>query len=163
MQRISPVQPYWEPIMKKIDNDIFFSWVEDEIAAGHSVHFRLRGNSMFPLLRNGKDVVVLEKCPAEALKPMDVVLFRYKGKHVLHRIICRDGDNLLIQGDGSIVAKEQCSVYDVVGKVVQVCRPHGKTVSVESWKWRVPSRLWRCTGFLRKWILRVAYRLSIIK
>lgn len=163
MQRTSHAQPYWELMMKKIDNDVFFSWVEDEIAAGHTVRFRLRGNSMFPLLRNGKDVVVLKKCPTGALKPMDVVLFRYRGKHVLHRIICRDGDNLLIQGDGSMVAKEQCTVHDVVGKVVQVCRPQGRTVSVESWKWRVPSHLWRYTGLLRKWILRVAYRLTIIR
>ena len=66
---------------------------------------------------------------------MDVVLFRYRGKHVLHRIICREGERLLIQGDGSIVAKEECTVDDVVGKVVQICRPSGKEIPVGSWQW----------------------------
>lgn len=92
--------------MKIVANDAFFAWVDAEIAAGKPVRFRLKGNSMFPLLRNGKDVVILEKCPTESLKPMDVVLFRYRGKHVLHRIIRREGERLLIQGDGSMVAEE---------------------------------------------------------
>ena len=127
----------------------------------YAVRFRLKGNSMFPLLRNGKDVVVLEKCPAESLQPMDVVLFRYRGKHVLHRIILRNGNDLLIQGDGSIVAKEQCTINDVVGKVTGICRPSGKILSVESWKWTLPSRLWRISNPLRVFMLKVAHRLIL--
>ena len=127
----------------------------------YAVILRLKGNSMFPLLRNGKDVVVLEKCPAESLQPMDVVLFRYRGKHVLHRIILRNGNDLLIQGDGSIVAKEQCTINDVVGKVTGICRPSGKILSVESWKWTLPSRLWRISNPLRVFMLKVAHKLII--
>ena len=127
----------------------------------YAVILRLKGNSMFPLLRNGKDVVVLEKCPAESLQPMDVVLFRYRGKHVLHRIILRNGNDLLIQGDGSIVAKEQCTINDVVGKVPGICRPSGKILSVESWKWTLPSRLWRISNPLRVFMLKVAHRLIL--
>jgi hypothetical protein len=127
----------------------------------YAVILRLKGTSMYPLLRNGKDVVVLGKCPAESLQPMDVVLFRYRGKHVLHRIIRREGERLLIQGDGSIVAKEECTVDDVVGKVVQICRPSGKEIPVGSWQWTIPGRVWRGLGFLRIWLLRVAYRLFL--
>ena len=32
----------------------------------YAVILRLKGNSMYPLLRNGKDVVVLGKCPANS-------------------------------------------------------------------------------------------------
>ena len=147
--------------MKTVANDVFFAWVEAELAEGRPVRFRLKGNSMFPLLRNGKDEITLEKCPNESLKPMDVVLFRYRGKHVLHRIIRREGERLLIQGDGSIVAKEECTVDDVIGKVVQICRPSGKEIPVGSWQWTIPSRVWRGLGFLRIWLLRVAYRLFL--
>ena len=45
--------------MKQIPNDQFFSWIETEIATGHSVQFRLKGYSMFPLLRNKQDKVIL--------------------------------------------------------------------------------------------------------
>ena len=147
--------------MKKVPNNTFFALVEEEIAQGKPVRFRLKGNSMFPLLRNMKDSVILEKCSTHDLKPMDVVLFRYRGTHVLHRIIQRRGDDLLIQGDGSIVAMEQCMVNDVVGKVTGICRPSGKIVSVESWKWTIPSRLWRVSNFMRKFLLRVAYKLFL--
>ena len=139
----------------------FFAWVEEEIAQGKPVRFRLKGNSMFPLLRNMKDSVILEKCPVDDLKPMDVVLFRYRGAHVMHRILKRKGDDLLIQGDGSILAMEQCTVKDVVGRVTGVCRSSGKVLSVNNWKWTLPSRLWRCSNILRKILLRVAYRLVL--
>ena len=147
--------------MKQIPNDLFFAWIESEIAEGRSVKFRLKGNSMFPLLRNGKDEVILEKCFPENLKPMDVILFRYRGAHVLHRIIKRKGNDLLIQGDGSIVAMEHCTINDVVGKVTSICRSSGKTILIDSWKWKLYSHLWRRMGCSRKWILKVAYKLFL--
>ena len=45
--------------MKRIANECFFAWVESEIKSGRSVKFRVKGNSMMPLLRNGKDEVVV--------------------------------------------------------------------------------------------------------
>lgn len=147
--------------MKKVPNNTFFALIEEEIAEGKAVRFRLKGNSMFPLLRNGKDSVILKKCLPDELKPMDVVLFRYRGSYVLHRIIQRTGDDLLMQGDGSIVSMEQCTVNDVVGKVIGICRPSGKIVSIESWKWILPSRLWRISNYMRKLLLRVAYKVVL--
>ena len=40
--------------MRKIPNELFFSRVEAEIAGGRPVRFRLKGWSMFPLLRDRK-------------------------------------------------------------------------------------------------------------
>lgn len=64
--------------MKCIPNDVFFAWVESEIAEGHSVRFRLKGQSMFPLLRNERDEVVLYPCHENELRPMDVVFSAIK-------------------------------------------------------------------------------------
>ena len=146
-------------IKQQIPNDLFFAWIEAEIAEGHSVRFRLKGQSMFPLLRNERDEVVLYPCTPEELCPMDVVLFRYREKHVLHRILRREGDILFLQGDGSYVAKESCTVFDVVGKVHEIVRPSGKMVSVTDWRWRMYSRVWRGLGVLRTPCLRVLHRL----
>lgn len=60
--------------MRKIPNELFFSRVEAEIAGGHPVKFRLKGWSMFPLLCDGRDEVVLYPCTEDELRPMDVVL-----------------------------------------------------------------------------------------
>lgn len=143
--------------MKPIPNELFFAWVEDEIAHGRPVQFRLKGVSMFPLLRNNRDEVILHPCREEELKPMDVVLFRYRGKHLLHRIIRRDGNRMLIQGDGSYVAKEVCLTNDVIGRVHAVVRPKGKMVSVDAWQWRLPSYLWQKVGILRRPLLRLLH------
>ena len=151
------VKPYLA--MKQIPNDQFFVWVETELAAGHTVQFRLKGVSMFPLIRNEKDEVVLRPCSAEELCPMDVVLFKYRGKHLLHRIIRREGNCLLIQGDGSYVAQEQCTTDAVVGKMQAIVRPSGKVLSVESWQWRFPSWVWRHMGVFRNPLLRILHRI----
>ena len=50
------------------------------------------GFSMKPLIREGKDVLIIEKCDVSTLKKYDVVLFRRKnvkgrGEYVLHRIL----------------------------------------------------------------------------
>lgn len=153
-----PVKP--SLAMKQIPNDLFFAWVETEIAAGRSAQFRLKGVSMYPLIRGGKDEVVLRPCSAEELRPMDVVLFRYKGQHLLHRIIRREGDRLLIQGDGSYVAQERCSTDAVIGKLQAVIRPSGRVVSVESWQWRFPSWFWRHMGVFRNPLLRILKRMG---
>lgn len=145
--------------MKQISNDQFFAWVEQEIAQGHPVRFRLKGQSMFPLLRSGKDEVVLHPCTESELRPMDVVLFRYRAIHVLHRILRREGNRLLIRGDGAYVATEQCTTADVVGVVRQIVRPSGRSISVDSWRWRLPSRLWCSLGIFRTPFLRLLHRL----
>jgi len=145
--------------MKQIPNDVFFAWVEAEIAEGRSVRFRLKGQSMFPLLRNERDEVVLYPCGEEELYPMDVVLFRYQGRHVLHRILRREGNLLYLRGDGSYVAKEKCTTAEVVGKVLEVIRPSGKMIPVDAWQWRIASRLWCGLGIFRNLCLRVLHKL----
>ncbi len=141
--------------MKQIPNHLFFRWVEDEIANGHPVQFRLKGNSMYPFLRSDKDEVVLHPCSSDELNKMDVVLFRYKGNYLLHRIIRRHGNKLLIQGDGSYVAREECITEDVVGKVHTVIRPSGRILHVTDWKWRLTSFIWQNIGILRIWLLKI--------
>ena len=140
---------------EKWPNDQFFALVEKELDEGKTVKIRLKGNSMFPLLRSGRDSVILQKFAADSLKPMDVVLFKYCGNYILHRIIKREGMRLLLQGDGVISAIEQCTVDDVVGKVVKVCRSSGKTISVDSKRWILLSRLWRSSELIRVLLLKV--------
>ena len=146
-------------MMKQIPNEVFFAWVESEIAERNSVRFRMKGQSMFPLLRNGVDEVVLYPCTEKELQPMDVVLFRYQGRHVLHRILRRDGEWLYLQGDGSYVAKEKCTIDDVVGKVQKIIRPSGTVIGVDDWQWRLLSRLWCGLGLFRNPCLRLLHKL----
>jgi len=144
--------------MKQLSNRLFFEWVEQEIAKGNTVQFLLKGNSMLPLLRSGKDRVVLVPCKENELKRMDVVLFRYQGNHVLHRIIDRKGSKLVLQGDGSYIAKEQCTTSDVIGRMDSIIRPSGKILSVTDFKWRMASFVWVHLGVFRRPLLTIIHQ-----
>jgi len=61
--------------------------IEESIKAGTTVQLTVRGNSMSPLLIDGMDVVWLRPFIPAELKPGVIILFRYKERFVLHRII----------------------------------------------------------------------------
>ena len=49
--------------------------------------YKTRGISMLPLLRQDRDLVVIEKKNNEPLKRFDVALYKRGEKYVLHRVI----------------------------------------------------------------------------
>ena len=107
--------------MKTLPNDIFFAQIESEIAAGKSVIFKVKGNSMYPLLRDNKDEVTLSPLNREPAI-MDIVLFRFRGKHILHRIIDLKNGEYTLQGDGIYMSCEYCSRNDIIGIVTKIHR-----------------------------------------
>jgi phage repressor protein C with HTH and peptisase S24 domain len=120
----------------KISNSVFFAEVEHLISLGQEVTVTVVGTSMMPFLRNGRDRVVLVPFSEEELKRGAVVLFRYGGRHLLHRIVRRTGDALEIQGD-NVYTTEQATVADVVAVVREVIRPSGHVIHNGSVRWRV--------------------------
>ena len=72
---------------KVIANAATLKIIEEYIEAGMSVRLTVRGNSMSPLLLDGLDSVMLHPCIATELKPQEIILFRYRGSFILHRII----------------------------------------------------------------------------
>lgn len=141
--------------MRNIPNDLFFAWVEDEIAQGHDVRIRVKGESMFPFLHNGVDDVIVAPCKTEELSLLDVVLFRYRGKHVMHRIVNISEDGYTMQGDGVWASQEHCRAEDIIGKAVAVCRPKREPFSVTSSSWIWFSRIWFRMRNIRRWLLRL--------
>ena len=70
-----------QPSMNKrivIANALFFEQVERWLAEGGRAEIPLRGYSMRPLLRDGRDVVILEAYRGEAPKVGEVYLFRHR-------------------------------------------------------------------------------------
>jgi len=72
---------------KKIPNTDALKIIEESIKAGTTIQLTVRGNSMSPLLMDGVDVVRLRPFIPAELKPGVIILFRYKERFVLHRII----------------------------------------------------------------------------
>ena len=147
--------------MMLLPNQLFSEQVEAMLAEGREVQIRMKGHSMRPLLRSERDSVVLKPCNPARLQPGDVVLFRSHGRHILHRIVRRDGDRLTLAGDGNYKITEQCTTGDVAGIAVRAIRTSGRTVDFNSPGWRLRSRLWlSIPPWLRRQLLRVLWHIG---
>ncbi|MCR5424033.1 MAG: VanZ family protein [Bacteroidales bacterium] len=123
-----------QPIV--LPNEVVFAEVEERIARGERVTIPLKGRSMEPLLREG---CFVELSPVEGgVRKNDVVLIRYCGQHILHRVVHVSGDHITTQGDNSPVI-EHVMADDVVARLSRVEDEHGE-VSCDSDDWRRRSR-----------------------
>ena len=92
------------------------SSLEDGIANLGEVMVCTSGYSMWPMLRNRKDMVIVEKV-TRPLKKHDVPVYRLKsGKVVMHRIIkiTRDG-KYIIRGDNCYVNEHGITDDNIIG------------------------------------------------
>lgn len=98
--------------------------------------FRPRGNSMRPLIKNGKTPVVLKKAE-DSLKMGDVVLCRrQKGSYVFHRVagFTADGGYILC-GDNELIRERGFYDENVLGVMTAYYRGK-RRISVSSSEYR---------------------------
>lgn len=146
--------PFCPANMKTISNDIFFAQVSADLSAGRSVSFKVKGNSMFPFLRNCKDIVFVSPVNQPIVKK-DVVLFYHKGRYVLHRVINIEGNSYTIQGDGVYASREYCTGEDIIGVVTHIARGGGEIVPLNGFLYRMYSNFWCATSSARKYLLYI--------
>ncbi|NDW12631.1 hypothetical protein D0T50_06975 [Bacteroides sp. 214] len=146
---------------KAIANEVLLKETAMLIAEGHTVTHLVRGNSMNPFMVDRRDKVVLSPFTEEELLPGVVVLARDDmDRLVLHRIICRKGNNLTLMGDGNVVGTEETSTDRVLGVVTTVIRK-GKKYSCNGKVWRRYSVIWVNTLPLRRIVLGVWRRIAL--
>lgn len=144
----------------KLSNELFFAQVENLLSTGEEVEILVKGHSMTPLMLSGKDVAILRSATDADIKVGAVVLFRYRGAHVLHRIEKIEGDRITFAGDGNYKIKEVATRQDIVAVMVAVKRPSGRRVECSEKSWRWQSRAWlMLPAFVRRVILGIRRRL----
>ena len=146
----------------RLNNNIFFAEVEELLAEGKQVTILVRGNSMRPLLRDGRDKVVLRKANDEDIKKGAVMLFCYRGSHVMHRVTKIEGDVVVFEGDGNYKLQEVATRKDIVAIVEAIVRPSGRLIECSSRRWRFLSFMWLSQARLeRRVILGIMRRLKL--
>ena len=146
--------------MRVIPNHVFFEHIEQLLSRGHSVELRCLGNSMQPYLRgDGSEIIVASPFTPDELIPGAIILFRYDGQHLCHRIVRRSDEKLTAQGDGSLKNEEQITVSDVIAIIRTIIRPGQKPVSTQTKAAQRYWRLWHRFSPVRKYLLRM-YRLN---
>lgn len=120
----------------------------ERLAAGQSVRFSPKGISMLPMLRQGKDNVVLSPVPAR-LKKYDLPLYqRDNGQYVLHRVI-QVGTTYTCMGDNQFIPEPGLRHDQMIGVVTGFYREE-KFHDVQEWGYRLYSRVWYHSRHLRR-------------
>lgn len=131
--------------------------IKDELKEKGRIVFTNRGVSMMPLLRQNKDLMIIE-APTEPYKRLDAVLFeRPNGQLILHRILKVYDDRYWIIGDncrdGEDVPKEA-----VLGILTGVKRGK-KTISTDDFAYKMYVRLW-CAPYHLRIMIQVPYKFA---
>lgn len=122
---------------------------------GIDVTLTITGNSMLPLLRHGKDKVVLCKCKADALKKGDLPLYqRQSGQYVLHRIWAVHERTYDMVGDGQITIERGLPKQQILAVVKKVERK-GKWYDCRDWQYGWYVKLWGGMFPIRRVLLRL--------
>lgn len=105
-------------------------------ANGELVYSNL-GTSMLPLLRQGRDLVIIEKKTSPGCRPGDVVLYKRKsGQLVLHRIVGKDESGYILLGDNRAVKEHGVHEESISGIMKGFVR-NGKTRLVSSLSYKL--------------------------
>ncbi len=111
------------------------------------------GDSMQPLIRQGRDLLVIG-LPEGRLKKYDIPLYRRdNGRYVLHRILKVRPDDYVICGDNRWRCEYGITDRHIIGVLTAIIRD-GKEIPVTDWRCRLYAHLW-CDLFpLRAFLLR---------
>ncbi len=121
--------------------------------------YKTKGVSMEPMLRQNRDLVILQ-VPDSRLHKYDVALYRRGASYVLHRVIRVRKDYYLFRGDNTY-ALERVPDEAVIGLLTGFQR-NGRQYSVTSRAYRAYARLWTFIYPLRILVIRAHSRLYAI-
>lgn len=132
---------------------------EEELAASGRLIYTNVGDSMMPLLRQHRDLMVISKKPEGRLKRYDVPLYRRDdGQYVLHRILRVRTDDYVICGDNRCKREYGITDRHIIGVLTAIIRD-GKEIPVTDLRYRIYTHIW-CDCFpIRALLLRTKWYL----
>lgn len=129
---------------------------EEVLARDGRLVYTNMGDSMLPLIRQDRDLLVIEK-PTGRLNRLDIPLYkRDSGQYVLHRILrVRERDYILC-GDNRWSVESGVMDCHIIGVLTARIRD-GKELSMSDWHCWLYAHLW-CDFFpVRALILRILH------
>lgn len=110
------------------------------------------GSSMYPMLRNRKDTIIISPYTGR-LKPYDIPLYRRGDQYVLHRILEVRPDSYVIRGDNCIRKEYGITDKQIIGVLSGFYRGN-KKINMDGIPYRLYSRLWpAANGLVRVAVL----------
>ena len=99
---------------------------EDELAKTGKLVYTTVGVSMRPLIKQDRDISIIEK-PKGRLKKFDVALYkRPNGQYVLHRVVKVLDDGYVILGDNCATKEYNIKDSQILGVLTSLVRQRGR-------------------------------------
>lgn len=142
------------------DTAIIMEEVRKLISEGLTVELTAKGYSMNPFIMHLRDQVVLGPFSDNEIRKGATVLVKdVRGNYILHRIIRRDENRIILMGDGNVNLTETAEVREVIG-LLRTIKRKGRTYSTDGLVWRLYSSIWTMLTPLRRWPLGLWRRLN---
>ena len=117
---------------------------------GKDVIISAAGNSMYPLIRNYKDAIVLTAYKGQPLNIGDMIFYKRKsGQYVLHRIVGIEGNGFILLGDNQTQQEKGITKEQVIAVPTAIIRGE-KTINVNSKGYLLYTRMWIKSKLLRR-------------
>ncbi|MCM1502697.1 MAG: S24/S26 family peptidase [Bacteroidales bacterium] len=141
------------------DQETIMEEIRKQISGGHHVTIMAKGYSMNPFIIHKRDSIMLGPWTESDIKRGKVALVQdIRGKYVIHRILQRDGDRIVLMGDGNVKGTETAHTDSIIGLMTGRIR-NGETLSCCSWRWKASSWIWNVLRPIRRWPLALWRRL----
>ena len=128
--------------------------IEQYLAENGRLIYSNKGTSMLPLLREGRDLMIIDRKSPERCRAGDVVLFRRGSDYVLHRVVEVRENGYVILGDNCVSCERGVTDRDILGVMTGFVR-NGREHSVNEWSYKVYTFLWMRTAALRIFVKKV--------
>ena len=115
---------------------------EDILEKDGKLVYKNVGKSMLPLIRENRDIIIIEKKTRKPRK-YDVALYKKEdGRYILHRIVKATSDGgYVIRGDNCYYTERDIKEDDIIGVLSGIVR-NGKELSITDFSYRLYSFVW---------------------
>ena len=132
----------------------FFVEAAEALKKGQTVKLLIGGQSMYPFIRGGMDLVEVIPFPTEdELPAWCCPFYHWEGRYMIHRCIGREGDDYLMMGDGNVVRIERVKREEIIGLLRYIYPPDGARQDCFDKRWLKKAEWWYRLKFLRRWLL----------
>lgn len=121
---------------------------------GQTVKLHIDGQSMFPFIRGGIDLVEVVPCLMEGdLPDWCCPFYQWEGQYMIHRYIGQEGDECLMLGDGNLSRIERVKRPEIIGLLRTIYHPDGTVQDCREKRWLKKGEWWYRLRFLRRGLL----------
>ena len=143
------------------DKGLMMEEIRTLVSEGKTVTLTVKGNSMNPFIVHLRDRMTIGPWKDEDIRKGTVALVKdTRGSYVIHRIIKRDKDRVVLLGDGNIGFTETATLDNVIGIMHDIDRK-GRIWTPQSTLWRLYSWFWMTLTPLRRYPLALWRKLFL--